>query len=469
MTLPARVAEAVYGVRTADVTGSVVRSIGLMLESSGPPARVGEKCLVFAQKDAEPIPCEVIGFNRQNLLLMPFDDVQHVRVGSLVKATGGEMVVPVGDDLLGRIVDGLGAPLDDRGPVRTVTEYPVDGDPPAALSRPGINRVLPLGVRAMDGLLTCGVGQRIGIFAGPGVGKSTLLGMMARNARADVNVIALIGERGREVGEFIQRDLGEDGLARSVVVVATGDKPPVMVMRAAQVATSIAEYFRDTGRDVLLMMDSITRFAWAQREIGLAVGEPPTRGGYTPSVFAALPRLLERGGNSRHGSITALCTVLVDGNDMDEPVASAARATLDGHIVLSPELAARGHYPAIDVLESVSRVMPQICTPEHLHSAREVRANVAAYREASDIIELGAYVRGSDHRIDRALILKDAIDIFLRQTGDELTPFEDTVLALAEICSVPSPQPEHALARGLQDAYGQAAHGPTSRTEPIDA
>jgi flagellum-specific ATP synthase len=344
--------------------------------------------------------------------------------------------------MLGRVLDGLAEPMDGLGPIRAQSTYPVNGDPPEALSRRRISQVLPLGVRALDGLITCGVGQRLGIFAGPGLGKSSLLGMIARNTQADVNVIALIGERGREVGEFVERDLGPEGLRRSVVVAATSDRPPVLRLRGAQVATAVAEYFRDTGRSVLLMMDSVTRFAWAQREVGLATGEPPTRNGYTPSVFAALPRLLERTGNSATGSITALYTVLMEGEDMDDPVASAARATLDGHIYLSRRLAAMGHYPAVDVLESVSRTMPQVCSPEHLLMAREMRAAMAAYREAEDLITLGAYVAGTNARVDRAIALKEAIDAFLRQDSQRGATFDDSLANMEELLSIPHARAE---------------------------
>lgn len=441
MTYLARVAERLHETPTVRPAGTVARSIGLLLESVGPPARVGEKCLVHAGADRPPVVCEVVGFTNERLLLMPFEEVRDIGAGSRVESTGGALSVPVSEEMLGRVLDGLGEPIDGLGPIRATTQYPVNNDPPPALSRTKISRVLPLGVRALDGLLTCGVGQRMGIFAGPGVGKSSLLGMIARNTQADVNVIALIGERGREVGEFVERDLGPEGLQRSVVVAATSDRPPVLRMRGAQVATAIAEYFRDTGRDVLLLMDSITRFAWAQREVGLATGEPPTRNGYTPSVFAALPRLLERAGNGATGSITALYTVLVDGDDMNEPVAGAARATLDGHIVLSRRLAQRGHYPAIDILDSVSRVMPQICSPEHMLMAQEIRACTAAYHESEDLINLGAYVGGSNPRVDRAISLKEPIDALLRQPSGEVSGFEDSLTAMEEILSIPAMAP----------------------------
>lgn len=450
MSVLGRVCEAVREVQPARAAGAVTRSVGLLLESAGPPAGIGEECLVYTRDAGRPIPCEVVGFTDERILLMPFEEVQDIGAGSRVELVGGRMTVPVGEAMLGRVLDGLGRPLDGRGPISPADAYPVNGNPPEALSRRKISQVLPLGVRAIDALMTCGVGQRMGIFAGPGLGKSSLLGMIARNAKADVNVIALIGERGREVGDFVERDLGPDGLQRSVVVAATSDRPPVLRMRGAQVATAIAEFFRDTGRNVLLMMDSVTRFAWAQREVGLAIGEPPTRNGYTPSVFAALPRLLERAGNSARGSITALYTVLVEGEEMEDPIAGAVRATLDGHIVLSRRLAAMGHYPAIDVLDSVSRLMQQICAEQHLLMAQELRACLAAYREAEDLINLGAYVSGSNPRVDRALVLRDAIDILLRQPVLEAASFDDTRAAMDEILSIP--QPPAPKARALEDA-----------------
>lgn len=439
MTALGRVRSAIRVVDTARPSGVVYRSTGLLIESAGPPARIGEKCLLYAGEQRAPIVCEVVGFSEERLLLMPFEELRDIGAGSRVESVGGQMTVPVGEAMLGRVLDGLAQPMDGKGPIPAERQYPVNGDPPPALSRRKIQQALPLGVRVLDGLITCGVGQRLGIFAGPGVGKSSLLGMIARNTKADVNVIALIGERGREVGEFVERDLGPEGLQRSVVVVATSDQPPVLRMRGAQVATAIAEYFRDLGRNVLLMMDSVTRFAWAQREVGLATGEPPTRNGYTPSVFAALPRLLERAGNNATGSITALYTVLVEGDDMNDPVASTVRATLDGHVVLSRRLAQMGHYPAVDVLDSVSRVMPHICGPEHMMMAQEIRASMAAYRESEDLINLGAYVPGSSATVDRAITLKQPIDVLLRQAPQEASSFEDTLTAMEEILSVPQP------------------------------
>ncbi len=376
---------------------------------------------------------EVVGFRESRTLLMPFGEVNEIRPGCEVIATGSSLRVSVGPSLLGRVLDGLGKPLDEKGPIDAEAEVRASGRPPHPLARRRIHEPLTLGVRAIDGLMTVGKGQRLGIFAGSGVGKSTLLGMMARNTSADVNVIALIGERGREVRDFIEKDLGEEGLKRSVVVVATSDQVPVARLRGAQVATGIAEYFRDRGLDVLLMMDSVTRVAWAQREIGLASGEPPTTRGYTPSVFAVLPQLLERSGMAAGGSITGLYTVLVEGDDMNEPVADTVRGILDGHIVLSRDLAARNHYPAIDVLSSVSRVMPDVTTPEHRDSAGALRDVLATYRASEDLINIGAYAQGSNPKIDFALSKIDAANAFLKQRVDEPCRFEDTVLALESL------------------------------------
>src|SRR5579884_2126753 len=347
-------------------TGSVLQVVGLTIEAEGIGARLGEVCKVYPRPDTRPIPAEVVGFRNNRVLLMPLGVMEGIKPGSEVRATGRSFTVPVGDELLGRVIDGLGRPIDGRGPIEAARRYPTTADSPHPLQRSRINEVLATGVRALDGLLTVGKGQRMGIFAGSGVGKSTLLGMIAKNTVSDVSVIALIGERGREVREFIERDLGEEGLKRSVVVVSTSDQPALVRIKAAFVATTIAEFFRDQGLDVMFMMDSVTRFAMAQREVGLAIGEPTTTRGYTPSVFALLPKLLERAGTSQTGTITGLYSVLVDGDDMNEPVADAVRSILDGHIVLSRKLAAANHYPAIDVLGSVSRVMPDVVPPSHL-------------------------------------------------------------------------------------------------------
>jgi len=412
--------------------GKVIDVVGLVVESFGPSAKLQDACVIQDRGGHRRLSAEVVGFREGRVLLMPLGTLQGIGPGSLVMATRRPLGVKVGEALLGRILDGLGEPLDGKGPVVASEEVPLEAPPPNPLSRRRITEPLPVGIRAIDGLLTLGKGQRIGIFSGSGVGKSTLLGMMARHSTADVNVIALVGERGREVREFIERDLGE-GLQRSVVVVATSDQPPLIRVKAAMTATAVAEYFRDKGLDVLLVMDSITRFAMAQREIGLAVGEPPTTRGYTPSVFALLPRLLERAGTARQGSITGIYTVLVEGDDMNEPIADAARSILDGHIVLSRDLANRGHYPPVDVLASVSRLMTEITTAEHQRLAMRFRSVLAAYTQAEDLINIGAYVHGSNPRIDEALMLIDRIRAFLRQGSDERATFEETLAGLATI------------------------------------
>lgn len=409
--------------------GRVIQVIGLVIESAGPAACIGEVCLV-STRAGRSIACEVVGFKEGRVLLMPLGEMDGLEPGSEVVATGKSLSVKVGPGLLGRVLDGLGEPLDGLGPVKATERYPVNAQPPNPLLRRRITEPLPVGVRVIDAALTCGKGQRIGIFAGSGVGKSTLLGSIARNSSADVNVIALVGERGREVREFIEEDLGPEGLKHSVVVVATSDKPALVRLKAGFVATAIAEYFRDQGLAVMLMMDSVTRLAMSQREVGLAIGEPPTTRGYTPSVFALLPRLLERAGTSEKGSITGLYTVLVDGDDMNEPVADAVRGILDGHIVLSRELAARNHYPAVDVLASVSRVMDAVVDPEHRRAAARLREVLAAYKEAEDLINIGAYVPGSNKRIDFAREKMPATTAFLRQEPDEPASFEETVRTL---------------------------------------
>ena len=419
--------------------GRITRSVGLILESNGPPTGVGALCEIRAEGQ-EPVLAEVVGFRENHLAMMPLGRTENIALGSEVVVTRGFALWP-GPAMLGRVLGGLGQPLDGRPLLRGPRPWPVMSAPPAALQRRRISEPLPLGVRALDGLLTCGRGQRLGIFAGAGVGKSTLLGMIARSAQADVNVIALIGERGREVREFIERDLGPEGLARSVVVAVTGDEPPLVRIKAAHVATAIADYFREQGHHVLLMMDSITRFAWAQREVGLASGEPPTRNGYTPSVFAALPRLLERAGCSERGSITGLYTVLVEGDDLNDPAADAARSILDGHVVLSRKLASRGHYPAIDVLQSVSRLMPDLAAPEHLAAAQKLRQALSDYQEAEDLINLGAYVAGSNPRIDEAIVLQPAINAFLCQSVGDQSEYEATMSALRGTVTAPAPGP----------------------------
>ena len=413
--------------------GKVSKVVGLTIESDGPEVDVGELCKIHASRGKRVIDAEVVGFNDNKVLLMPLGEMTGVGPGNLVYASDSVLKVGVGKNLKGRVLDGLGNPIDDREPFRPEKYYPINNKPPHPLNRKRITEPLTLGVKAIDGLLTVGKGQRIGIFAGSGVGKSTIMGMIARNTKADVNVIALIGERGREVREFIEKDLQEEGLSRSVVVVATSDQPALVRLKGALVATAIAEYFRDQGMDVLLLMDSLTRFAMAQREIGLSIGEPPVSRGYTPSVFGVMPKLLERSGNSEKGSITGLYTVLVDGDDMTEPVTDTARGILDGHIVLSRALANRNQYPAIDILASVSRVMSDIITPEHKKAAGELKKAMAIYRDAEDLINIGAYVKGSNEKIDYAISLIDRILGFVQQPTDERFTFEQVLEQLFNV------------------------------------
>ena len=420
--------------KSMNMIGKVVQIVGLVIECNGPNVSMGELCYVHSHfEDVEPLPAEVVGFREGYVLLMPLGETKGIGPGCQVVSAQKVLQVKVGPELLGRVIDGLGNPIDGKGPILCQKEYPIQADPPAPLERPVIKDSLYVGVRAIDGLITMGQGQRIGIMAGSGVGKSTLLSMIARNTEADISVIALVGERGREVKEFIERDLGEEGLKRSVVVVATSDKPALVRIKGALTATAIAEYFRDRGRKVVLMMDSVTRFAMAQREVGLTVGEPPATRGYTPSVFALLPRLLERAGTSAKGSITGIYTVLVDGDDMNEPIADAVRSIWDGHIVLSRNIAAQNHFPAIDVLASVSRVMSAVVPKEHMEANRKLRALMAVYKEAEDLIHIGAYVKGSSPKIDEAVQKIDAINDFLCQGVFEVQSFEETIQRLEGI------------------------------------
>jgi len=424
--------------RSADLVrqnGKVRQVIGVVIESLGPNMAVGETCRIAYKRTAEPVLAEVVGFRDNKVLIMPLGEMMGIGAGSDVVALGKPLEIGVGDQLLGRVLDGLGQPMDGKGAIFCERRLEVTAAPPPPLSRKRIVEPLSLGVRAIDGPLTCGKGQRVGIFAGSGVGKSTVLGMIARNTAADVNVIALVGERGKEVLDFIERDLGPEGLRRSVVIVATSDQPALVRIKAAFVAMTVAEYFRDQGLDVTFMMDSVTRFAMAQREVGLAIGEPTTTRGYTPSVFALLPRLLERAGTSERGTITGLFTVLVDGDDMNEPVADAVRSILDGHIVLSRQLASANHYPAIDVLQSVSRVMPDVVTKEHYASASALRDVLATYREAEDLVNIGAYVPGSNPRVDVALAKIDRARSFLKQGVYETAGYDESVAALASVVS----------------------------------
>ncbi len=416
----ALLAQAGEAIREADLArrhGFVSNLIGLIIEATGLQAEVGEVCLVGTDRNRAAVAAEVVGFRDGRTLLMPLGELHGIGPGTRVLATGAPFRIAVGDELLGRVVNGLGVPEDER-PVPRGRARSTIAAPPNALARPRISERVGLGVRALDGLVPCGRGQRLGIFAGSGVGKSSLLGMIARSTSASINVIALVGERGREVREFIERDLG-DALERSVVVVATSDQPALVRIKAAFTATTIAEYFRDQGHDVMLMMDSVTRFAMAQREVGLAIGEPPATRGYTPSVFALLPRLLERAGTSSAGSITGLYTVLVDGDDMNEPIADAVRAILDGHVVLSRSLAHAGHYPAIDILHSVSRLVGEIVSPDVERAGQQLRAALAVLREKEDLVAIGAYHAGTDPTLDTALSHRAQIERFLRQPVSE--------------------------------------------------
>lgn len=416
--------------------GRVVEVVGLSIEVEGLHVPLGDVCYIYPDRATgghHRISAEVVGFRGERLLLMPFGETQGVRPGQAVYPSGRGFTVPLGEQLLGRVIDGLGRPIDELGPLNTYATGRLNAPPPNLLNRQPIRSQLQTGVRAIDGLLTFGRGQRLGIFAGSGVGKSTLLGMIARNCSADVNVIALIGERGREVQEFIDHDLGPDGLKRSVVVVSTSDQPALQRLKGAWVATVIAEFFRDHGLDVTLMMDSVTRFAMAQREVGLTIGEPPVSRGYPPSVFAMLPRLMERAGTSEKGSISALYTVLVEGDDMNDPIADTTRSILDGHIVLSRALAQENHYPAIDVLQSVSRLFPLLTETEHQKAAAIVREALASYQQARDLINIGAYVNGSNPSVDRAIRLQPLIQEFLRQTPEVAASMEQVFQQLAII------------------------------------
>jgi flagellum-specific ATP synthase len=425
--------EALRGADLVRQYGKVRQVIGVVIESLGPNMAVGETCSISYKRTAEPVLAEVVGFRDNKVLIMPLGELMGIGAGSDVVAHGVPLEIGVTDHLLGRVLGGLGRPIDGKGTILAENHAVVTAAPPSPLSRRRVTEPLALGIRAIDGMLTCGKGQRVGIFAGSGVGKSTILGMIARNTAADVNVIALVGERGKEVRDFIERDLGEEGLRRSVVVVSTSDQPALVRIKAAFVAMTIAEYFRDQGLDVMFMMDSVTRFAMAQREVGLAIGEPTTTRGYTPSVFAMLPKLLERAGTSEKGTITGLFAVLVDGDDMNEPVADAVRSILDGHIVLSRQLAAANQYPAIDVLQSVSRVMPDVADANQYSAASAVRDLLATYKDAEDLINIGAYVPGSNPRVDLALSKIEGIRHFLRQGIYETSSYEQTLAKLMSI------------------------------------
>ncbi len=423
-------------------TGVVERVQGLLIESQGPAAVVGELCQILVPKGRGSVWAEVVGLRGRTAQLMPYDEMEGIEVGNIVIAGGEQLGVPVSDKLLGRTLDSMGKPIDGKGDIGSELRYPAVNTPPDVLKRKRIKEKIATGIRAIDGLLTVGKGQRIGIFSGSGVGKSTLLGMIARNTSADVNVIALIGERGREVREFIENDLGQEGLSRSVIVVSSSNKPPLARIRGAYVATAVAEYFRDQGRDVMLLFDSVTRFARAQREIGLAIGEPPANRGFTPSVFSLLPKLLERSGTSERGSITGFYTILVEGDDIDDPVSDNVRGILDGHIVLNRKLAARNRYPAVDVMQSISRLANQVTGPSVQEACGYIKRMLATYAEAEDLISVGAYVKGSSAEIDEAAERMPEIEEFLAQRIQEKAPIEETLRWAGEIAGIEIPEEE---------------------------
>lgn len=425
--------KAVQSMESIRMMGKVTKVIGLVIESEGPSINLGELCYVFPRNQAPPLPAEVVGFRDNRVLLMPLGEMQGIGPGNEVVSSQRLLQVKVGKALLGRILDGLGNPIDGKGPITADCEYSIQNVPPAPLSRRRICEPVSVGIRALDGLMTLGKGQRMAILAGSGVGKSTMMGMIARNTSADINVIALIGERGREVLDFIERDLGEEGLQKSVVVVSTSDQPALLRIKGANTATAVAEYFRDQGLDVMLMMDSLTRVAMAQREVGLTIGEPPATRGYPPSVFAMMPKLLERSGTGEKGSITGMYAVLVDGDDMNEPIADNVRSIVDGHVVLSRRLATQNHYPPIDILASLSRVMTEVVSQDHVQAAQRIRSLQATYQEAEDLINIGAYATGSNPEIDRAIDKNQAIRSFLRQGVMERANLEETVKLMKQI------------------------------------
>ena len=422
-------------VKNADIyrrQGKIEKIVGMTIEASGPECNIGDVCRIYRKGSDEFIYGEVVGFNQGKVMLMPYTDIEGIGPGSIVDNTGRQLEVAVGEKLVGRIINAIGEPIDGKGPIETTGKYSIVGEPVNPLTRPRIEDIIPLGVKAIDGLLTIGRGQRMGIFAGSGVGKSTLLGMIAREVQADINVIALVGERGREVLEFIERDLGPKGMARSVLVVATSDQPSMMRNKCPMTATAIAEYFKDQGLNVLLMMDSLTRYAMAQREIGLATGEAPIARGYTPSIYTTMPKLLERAGNFENGSITGIYTVLVEGDDTNEPISDTVRGIIDGHIILSRKVAAKNHYPAIETLESVSRLMSEIADKEHKDAAARLRNLLSVYNANYDLVSIGAYKKGTNPALDEALKKIDKINAFLQQGTDEAFSFEQTVKMLKD-------------------------------------
>lgn len=414
--------------------GKIDKIVGTTIESVGPTCNIGDVCKIEVPGKALSAYAEVVGFRENKVLLMPYDEIEGIGYGSAVKNLGHKLMIPVGNELIGRTVDALGNPIDDLGPIQAEDHYTIIGKKSNPMTRPRINKVIQMGVKAIDGMLTIGKGQRMGIFAGSGVGKSTLMGMIAKNVKADVNVIALVGERSREVVEFINRDLGEEGLKRSVLVVATSNQSAMMRSKCTMTATTIAEYFKDQGMDVLLMMDSLTRFAMAQREIGLSVGEPPVARGYTPSIYSELPKLLERSGNFEEGSITGIYTVLVEGDDTNEPISDTVRGIIDGHIILSRKVAAKNHYPAIDILNSVSRLMNDIVLPEQKEAANKIRRMLSVYENNADLVSIGAYKKGSNKELDEALAKMDAINEFLQQKTEESFTVDDAVIKMIKLC-----------------------------------
>ena len=423
----------VRSAETMSRTGKIENIVGMSIEASGGRAAIGDICRIYSNESGGQVPAEVVGFKNDHILLMPYANMSGISAGNFVRNTGKRLTLPVGPFLRGRVINALGQPIDGLEPFGRGDTFSVDSTYINPMTRPPIRERMEFGVKAIDSLLTIGKGQRIGIFAGSGVGKSTLMGMIAKNVKADINVIALVGERGREVLEFMQKDLGEEGMRRSILVVATSDQPAMLRMKCPSVATSIAEYFRDQGYDVLLMMDSLTRFAMAQREIGLAIGEPPVARGYTPSMYAEMPKLLERSGNFEKGSITGVYTVLVEGDDTNEPIADTVRGILDGHIVLSRQLANANHFPAIDVGASISRLMVEIVSPEHRQLAGKLRDVMGVYEKNADLVSIGAYKAGSNPKLDHALKKMDAINQFLTQGIDESFSYEESLRQLRRI------------------------------------
>lgn len=423
----------IKNVNTMREIGKVIEIIGLIIEADGPQSSIGDLCYIYNRLDEKPVWAEVVGFRQGKILLMPLGSMEGLQPGAIVVNTGSAMKIKVGEQLLGRVLDGLGRPLDNLGEINSQQLQSTTANAINPLKRRRITEPLALGIKSIDGFVTVGKGQRLGVFAGSGVGKSTTLAMMAKNTSADLNVIALVGERGREVREFIEKTLGQEGMKRTVVVAATSEQPSLVKIKAANVATAIAEYFRDTGRDVLFMLDSITRISMAQREVGLAIGEPPATRGYTPSVFAQMPKLLERAGSNEKGTMTGLYTVLVEGDDFNEPISDTARSILDGHIVLSRDLAHKNHYPAIDILQSISRVMPDVTSQEHRKAAGKIRNLLAIYKKNEDLINIGAYVKGSDKNCDEAIKMMDKINEFLQQKVEDKFDYETTINELLNL------------------------------------